>query len=287
MKERNFDEWLSKFKTSISSYDYYIDFDKVVRNVDEIKIELNILNTLIGSKNIESEFVDITAKYPETLKCIPLMLAVRSTEIYAQDEEGIFLYNFKNKNYDIEQYIIFMRKTGLFNIIENHLVNNLVDYALGIETGLDSNGRKNRGGHQMEELVEKYIKAAGLEKNKTYYKEMNLADVEKKWNIDLSKISNAGKTVKRFDFVIKTDNMIYGCETNFYGGGGSKLNETARSYKMLSQEADSIDGFTFVWFTDGIGWKSARGNLRETFEVMEHVYSIDDMEQGIMERVFE
>ncbi len=287
MHVRNFDEWLSKFRASISSYDYYIDFDKVVRNVDAIKIELNILNTLIGSKNIESEFFDITAKYPETLKCIPLLLAVRGNEIYAQDEDGAFLYNFRNKNYDTKQYIIFMRKTGLFNIIENHLVNNLVDYALGIETGLDSNGRKNRGGHQMEELVEKYIKAAGLEKNKTYYKEMNLAEVEKKWGIDLSEISNAGKTVKRFDFVIKTDNMIYGCETNFYGGGGSKLNETARSYKMLSKEADQIDGFTFVWFTDGIGWKSARGNLRETFEVMEHVYSIDDMEQGIMNKIFE
>ncbi len=286
MHDRNFDEWLSKFRASISSYDYYIDFDKVVRNVDAIKIELNILNTLIGSKNIESEFFDITAKYPETLKCIPLLLAVRGNEIYAQDEEGAFLYNFRNKNYDTKQYIIFMRKTGLFNIIENHLVNNLVDYALGIETGLDSNGRKNRGGHQMEELVEKYIKAAGLEKNKTYYKEMNLAEVEKKWGIDLSEISNAGKTVKRFDFVIKTDKMIYGCETNFYGGGGSKLNETARSYKMLSKEADQIDGFTFVWFTDGIGWKSARGNLRETFEVMKHVYCIDDLEHEVMNKIF-
>lgn len=115
---------------------------------------------------------------------------------------------------------------------------------------------------------------------------MYLKDIEKKWDIDLSALSNQGKAAKRFDFVIKTDKMIYGIETNFYGGGGSKLNETARSYKMLSQEADTIDGFTFVWFTDGIGWKSARGNLRETFEVMDTIYSIDDMENGVMERVF-
>jgi type II restriction enzyme len=86
--------------------------------------------------------------------------------------------------------------------------------------------------------------------------------------------------------VIKTDKMIYAIETNFYGGGDSKLNETDRSYKMLSQEADTIDGFIFVWFTDGIGWKSARGNLREPFDVIDTLYSIGDMENGVMEMVF-
>lgn len=221
-------------------------------------------------------------KYPDTLRCVPLLLAVRGYEIYAQDEDGAFLYDFRQMNYKAEQYKVFMRKTGLFDMLANHLVNNLVDYALGIETGLDSNGRKNRGGHQMEDLVEKYIVAAGFKKNVNYFKEIYLKEIEETWSIDLSALSNQGKAAKRFDFVIKTEKMIYGIETNFYGVGGSKLNETARSYKMLSQEADSIDGFTFVWFTDGIGWKGARGNLRETFEVMEHIYNIDDMEQNII-----
>lgn len=283
---RNFDEWLNKFRTSISSYDYYIDFRKVIKNVEKIKVELNILNSLIGSKNIEKDFEKIVLKYPETLRCIPLLLAVRGYEVYAQDEDGAFLYDFREMNYSVEQYKVFMHKTGLFDMIANHLVNNLVDYALGIETGLDSNGRKNRGGHQMENLVEKYIKAAGFKKNVNYFKEMYLKDIEKKWNIDLSALSNQGKAAKRFDFVIKTNKVIYGIETNFYSGGGSKLNETARSYKMLSQEADTINGFTFVWVTDGIGWKSARGNLRETFEVMDTIYSIDDMENGIMKNLF-
>lgn len=287
MNNRNFDEWLEKFRESISNYDYYIDFKKVVRNVESIKIELNLLNSLIGSKTIESDFERIIGKYPETLKCIPLLLAVRGNEIYAQDEEGAFLYNFKKMNYSVEQYKVFMRKTGLFDMIANHLVNNLVDYALGVETGLDSNGRKNRGGHQMENLVEKYIQAAGFVKDKNYYKEMYLKDIEKKWDIDLSALSNQGKAAKRFDYVVKTAGQIYAIETNFYSGGGSKLNETARSYKMLSQEADTIEGFTFVWFTDGIGWKSARGNLRETFDAMEHIYNIDDMEHGIMKKIYE
>ena len=286
MTNRNFDEWLSKFRPSISSYDYYIDFEKVVRNVDEIKVELNILNSMIGSKNIEEDFEKIVTKYPETLQCVPLLLAVRGNEIYAQDEEGAFLYNFKQMNYSVEQYKVFMRKTGLFDMIANHLVNNLVDYALGIETGLDSNGRKNRGGHKMEDLVEKYIVAAGFEKDVNYFKEMYIKDIEAKWGLDLSSLSSDGKSTKRFDFVVKTENMVYGIETNFYTGGGSKLNETARSYELLSQHADAINGFTFVWFTDGIGWKSARGNLRETFEVIDTIYSIDDMEKGVMESLF-
>ena len=282
MKTRNFDEWIANFKTSISGYDYYIDFEKVINNVEKIKIELNILNTLIGSKNIEDEFEKIIIKYPETLKCIPLLIAVRNNEIYAQDEDGAFIYNFEKMDCSVEQYKIFMRKTGLFDMISNHLVNNLVDYVLGVETGLDSNGRKNRGGHQMEKLVERYIVEAGFKRDVDYFAEMYLKEVQTKWKIDLSALSNKGKAEKRFDFVIRTENMIYAIETNFYGSGGSKLNETARSYKMLAQEAETIEGFTFVWFTDGIGWKSAKRNLQETFESMEHIYCISDMEHGII-----
>jgi len=281
--DRDFTAWLSKFKKSIANYDYYVDFRKIHDNVDKIKVELNILNSLIGSKNIEVDFDNIIEKYPETLKCIPILLAVRSNEIYVIDGEGEFIYQFKKLNYSVEQYKTFMRKTGLFDLIKNHLVNNLVDYVTGVETGLDSNGRKNRGGHLMEDLVESYIKKSG---NIEYYKEIYIHEIQNKWGIDLSAISNKGKAEKRFDFVVKTDNMIYAIETNFYGGGGSKLNETARSYKTLAGEADTIDGFTFVWFTDGIGWKSARNNLQETFEVMKHIYSIDDMENGIMRELF-
>ena len=287
MANRDFNFWLSGFRDSIADYGYYIDFEKVYRNADKIKVELNILNSLIGSKNIESDFEDLVNKYPEVLKCIPLLLAVRENEIYAIDSNGEFTYNFKKPNFSVEQYKIFMRKTGLFDLIENHIVNNLVDYATGVETGLDSNGRKNRGGHLMENLVESFIQKSGFIKNDTYFKEMYIHQITDKWNIDLSAVSNHGKTEKRFDFVVKTSNMIYGVETNFYGSGGSKLNETARSYKTLALETDTIDGFTFVWFTDGKGWKNARHNLEETFDVMEHIYNINDMENGVISEVFE
>lgn len=283
---RDFNTWLSGFRNSIADYGYYIDFEKVHKNVDSVKVELNILNSLIGSKTIESDFEKLITVYPNVLKCIPLLLAVRANEIYAMDKDGAFTYTFNKQTLSKEQYKIFMRKTGLFDLLENHIISNLVDYATGVETGLDSNGRKNRGGHLMEDLVESFIQKAGFVRGENYFKEMYIHQITNKWNVDLSAVSNQGKMEKRFDFVIKTPDMIYAIETNFYGGGGSKLNETARSYKTLATEVDTIDGFTFVWFTDGKGWTSARHNLEETFDIMEHIYNIKDLENGIINEVF-
>ncbi len=285
MLNRNFNEWLSKFKTSISDYTYYVDFEKIYKNVDKVKVELNILNSLIGSKNIEEEFQNILIKYPETLECIPLLLAVRSQEIFIKDEINEYLFKFDKMVYSINDYIKFMRESGLFDLLQNHIINNLYDYVLGIEVGLDSNGRKNRGGHLMEDLVESYIVKAGYQKNVNYFKEMYLKDIEKKWNLDLSEMSGNNTSTKRFDFVIKTDKQVYVIETNFYSGGGSKLNETARSYKMLAQESKKVVGVTFIWFTDGTGWNGARKNLEETFNELETMYNIDDLENGILEKL--
>ena len=190
---RDFNMWLSGFRDSIADYGYYIDFEKVHRHVNGIKVEFNILNSLIGADNIEKKF---------------------------------------------------------------------------------------------EDLVEGFIKKAGFIKDVNYFKEMYIHQITERWNIDLSAISNQGKMEKRFDFIVKTSDMIYGIETNFYGSGGSKLNETARSYKTLATEADMIDNFTFVWFTDGKGWTSARHNLEETFDMMEHIYNIKDLENGIITEVF-
>ena len=280
--KRDFNKWIGGFRESIADYSYYIDFPKVYRNVDAIKVELNILNTLVGSQNIEQDFETLVKKYPEVLKCIPILLAVRANEIRAMDEDGDYSYRFDRMNCAIEQYKIFMRKTGLFDLISKHIINNLVDYVIGVETGLDSNGRKNRGGHLMEDLIEGFIQKAGYEKGRDYYKELNLSDIESMWGIDLSAISNQGKAEKRFDFVIKTNKTIYAIETNFYGSSGSKLNETARSYKTLALEARNIDGVKFVWFTDGKGWNSARHNLEETFDVLDDIYNINDLENDII-----
>lgn len=284
---RDFNAWLGDFRKSIADYKYYIDFPKVFANVDAVRIELNILNSLIGSHSIESDFENIITRYPETLKCIPILLAKREMDIVAMDQEGQFCYNFARRNYPAAQYKVFMRKTGLFDLMENHLINNLVDYVTGVETGLDSNGRKNRGGHLMEDLVESYLIEAGLVKENTYFKEMYIHEIEQKWHVDLSAISNNGSAEKRFDFVIKCPDMIYGIETNFYSSSGSKLNETARSYKTITLETQNLDFFKFVWFTDGQGWLSARNNLKETFDVLDNLYNIKDLEDGVISRLIQ
>ena len=169
---RNFNKWLSKFKSSISNYTYYVDFEKIYKTAEKYKVEINILNSLIGSKNIEKEFENIIIKYPETLEVIPLLLAVRSNEIFVKDNMGEYLFTFNKLVYSVDDYVKFMRETGLFELLQNHIINNLYDYVLGVEVGLDSNGRKNRGGHLMEDLVESYIIKAGYKKNIDYFKEM-------------------------------------------------------------------------------------------------------------------
>ena len=282
MLSRNFSEWLNTFRASINGYEYYTDFKKVYENADALKVEISILGSLIGSKNIENEFEDLLEKYPSCIKAIPILLAVRENEIYCQDSNGSFNYNFASVRQTVEQYKYFMRATGLFDLLENHLISNLFDYVTGVEVGLGSNGRKNRGGHQMEDLVESYLKKANVE----YYKEMYLTEIESRWDIDLSAISAEGTSTKRWDFVVKTNEHIYVIETNFYTSGGSKLNETARSYKMIAEESKSIDGFSFVWITDGGGWISARRNLEETFNVLDNLYNIKDMEDNIFNKLF-
>ena len=286
MVKKDFNKWFFSFTDTIATWNYYVDFNKIYKNTEELKDELNILNGRMGVENIEDEFKRIISKYPAVLKVIPILIAKREREIIINDTEKKYIFNFKKMNYSIDDYVCFMYKTGLFELMQKHIIHSLVDYVMGVEVGMDTHGRKSRTGDAMEELVEAYIIKAGFIKNKTYFKEMYIHQINEKWGIDLSAISNKGKTEKRFDFVIKTEKMIYGIETNFYNTQGSKLNETARSYKTLALETDTINGFTFVWFTDGQGWKSARHNLEETFDVMEHIYNISDLENGIIKKVF-
>lgn len=282
MKKRIFSDWLSTFRQSINGYGYYSDFEKVYENAERLKIEISILNSLVGSKNIEADFESVITKYPECVKALPILLAVRENEIYCQDENGAVNFCFDKITQSVDQYKYFMQRTGLFDMLQNHIISNLYDYVTGVEVGLGSNGRKNRGGHQMEDLVESYLKKAHVE----YYKEMFLTEIESKWNIDLSAISAEGTSTKRWDFVVKSPSCIYVIETNFYTSGGSKLNETARSYKMIAEEAKAVSGFKFVWITDGGGWTSARRNLEETFNVLDDLYNISDMENNVFSSLF-
>ncbi len=207
--KRNFNDWFNTFQDSIATWQYYTDFNKVYKHIDAIKDNLNILNGLIAVDNIENEFRRIVEKYPETLSVIPILIAKREKEIKIIAAERNYIFNFKNPNYTIDEYVLFMEKTGLFDLLQKHVIHSLVDYVMGVEVGMDTNGRKSRTGDAMEDLVESYLQQYGLIKNKTYFKEMKLSDIEGKWDISLSSISNTGKTEKRFDFVVKINKTIY------------------------------------------------------------------------------
>ncbi|MHA3785922.1 type II restriction endonuclease [Mycoplasma sp. Z244C] len=299
MNKKNFDEWLNNFKESIANYSYYIDFNTVYRNVNIMRLKLNLLNSIVGSSNIEKDFKALCKENPGVVEAIPLLIAKRETEIQCVDDKGDITYDFNfsdikhpmtEKEVDVylDQLCYFMKQTGLFDLLQNQLINNLIDYAIGVEAGLNSNGRKNRGGKLMENLVEGYIQKAGFVKEVNYFKELYLSEVEEMFNLDLSTLSNSGQTEKRFDFVVKVQNTIYAIECNFYSGGGSKLNETARSYKTLALESKNIKNFKFMWITDGInGWKSAKNNLKETFDVLEDIYNISELENGLFNKLNE
>lgn len=299
--ERNFDNWLAMFKSSIADYDYYVDFEKAEYKATEHKAEISLLNELVGSENIEQDFLDLAHRHPEVLQAIPALLAIRRNSVLVYDDGELKDYEFTQGENTPEDYLVFMRETGLFDLMESGIIQNLFDYLVGIEVGLDSNARKNRGGHLMEDLVESFLIDMGFERkdtklvkpnspeaseNNVYYKEMTARQIEKYWNIDLSTLTNKGTTTKRFDFVVRTNNKVYAIETNFYASSGSKLNETSRSYKTLALEAKGIPGFEFIWITDGIGWIYAANNLRETFDVMDHVYNIAELENGALQVLF-
>ena len=149
------------------------------------------------------------------MKVITVLLAKREREIKVTEIGKENIFTFDMQNYSVEEYDDYMEKTGLFDLISNHLINNLIDYVMGVEVGMDTNARKNRTGDVMEDIVESYLVKAGFQKDFTYFKEMYKSDIEKNFGLDLSKISNNGKTEKRFDFVFIKDNQVYACECNF------------------------------------------------------------------------
>jgi len=285
MKNRDFDKWLNSFQNTNRTYEYWVDYAKVIKNADKLKVELHILNSLIGSLDIEKDFVELITKYPKCLECIPMLIAVRGYQV--EQIDGVFSFSESDaKSIFVDnssRYLKFMHNVGLFKIIEDRTINNLYDYIVGIEVGLDSNARKNRGGHLMTKIVSHYFD----EHNIKYETEVTTQSIVRKYGIDLSPITNNGQASKRFDYVISNNGIIYGIEVNFYSVGGSKLNEVARSYKEIAIASKNINNFKFIWITDGPGWHKAKRNLKETFDNLDHVYNLKEMNSGALAPLLE
>jgi len=283
-----FNYLLTNLKPSNTLWSYFVNWDKVLENTKKIELALNILNYLIGKDNFDDEFRFIIKENPNVIEVIPA-LVVRDGENakkfqilvdYKNKKLKYDTYDFSKKaltDSDIEKYLIFVKNTGLKDLIISKRVKNLVDYMIGIEAGLDSNGRKNRGGHAMEDIVGTFIDDACRKKGCKYLKEANAEKIK----AELGRIVPVDKSSRRYDFVIDNKKELFLIETNFYGGGGSKLKSTAGEYRNLYDVLRNKH--KFIWITDGMGWKKTSKPLRETFEHNDYLFNLNMLEKGILE----
>ena len=250
--KEQFDLFISQLQETNQTLDFFCDFDKISQNVEDIKLSLCMLNSLIGSSDLRKSVETIWKRDKSAFGVMDILIAVRSEgKKKVLDSLGrcVVLDTLFNS---VDGVMEFLENTGLAEIFQSKKINDLVDYVFGIETGLDTNARKNRSGHVMEDMV-----ARIFEKNGIHYR-------QEVYSSEWPTITRVlGDDEKRFDFVIKTAAKTYLIEVNFYSGGGSKLNEVARSYSDIAPKINSVSGFEFVWITDGIGWKSAKNKLQE------------------------
>jgi type II restriction enzyme len=264
-----FDIFLSQLLKTNSTLSFFTDFDKVRTNVNKIAIKLNQLNYLLGKENLNEAVAELFEENPKVFQILGILLAIRqskSTMTYNKDGVIVDFNSFFNTHLGV---IEFLEETGLKEVFVNNDITNLVDYVFGIEVGLDTNARKNRGGESMSKAVSLLFDNGGV----YYKKEVN--------NTGFIEIQSLGADVKRFDFVIKTEAKTYLIETNFYNGGGSKLNETARAYSDIAPKINQYPNFEFVWITDGVGWLKAKNKLQEAFSIIPSLYNLTTLNEFI------
>lgn len=279
-----FEYLISNFKSTIRTYDFFVAWGKVLGNVGKIEVALNILNTLIGKEDIENVLKSLIKEYPEVVPVIPFLIAVRGNDIKIAGVGGDIEYSFsKSKEYseeEIDKIVYFTKKCGLLKMLSDKNIKNLVDYAVGVEVGLDTNARKNRSGITMENLVEGYISAIC---SKYGYKYLAQA-TENKIRAEFGKEVNTDKADRHFDFAIDTGSKLYLMEVNYYGNGGSKLKSVAGEFgNLFGLVKNKRTGF--IWITDGEGWLTAKHPLREAFEHIDYIMNINMLEQGLLEEI--
>lgn len=268
--EQEFKTFMSQLKETNQSLDFFCDFDKINSNVENIKLSLCMLNSLIGSTNLRASVETIWNRDKTAFNIMDILIAVRSEgkkKVLNSLGECVVL---DTLFHSVDGVMEFLTDTGLADVFQTQKITNLVDYVFGVETGLDSNARKNRSGHVMEDVVADLFADNGI----TYRKEV--------YSSEWSALTQAlGEDEKRFDYVVETPNKIYLIEVNFYSGGGSKLNEVARAYSEIAPKINAVEGFEFVWITDGIGWNSAKNKLQEAFYTIPSIYNLTSIEEFI------
>lgn len=282
---------ISTLKPSNKLWSYFVNWGKVLTNTREIEISLNILNYLIGKENFDDEFRNLLRKHPQVIQVIPA-LVVREGKKRGETEEVLhILVDYSNRRLryaeidfgkteitdeDIEKYLTFVEKTGVKARMQSREIKNLVDYMIGVEAGLDSNARKNRGGAVMEDIVEPFIEDVCNRVGGRYIRQANAKKIRQIFGYDVP----VDRSSRKYDFAIDYKERLFLVETNFYGGVGSKLKSTAGEYRNLF---DVLSGkYNFIWITDGKGWKTTQRPLRETFEHNDYLVNLNMLEHGVL-----
>jgi type II restriction enzyme len=277
--------WIS----SIKYWDYFVNWNKVTKNVDNLEIDLNLLDYLVGKDDVETEFKNLLRKYPNVIRLLPILLACREKEftILTEYSNGYFVFEHfqfneqkELSNGEIEKLCRFAKESGLLDIFKKKIVKSVPDYVIGIEVGLDSNGRKSRSGSAMEKIVESFLRSVTEKSGFDYISQADSEKVKTAWGIKLY----VDKSDRKFDFIVRIKDKLFLIETNYYGGGGSKLKATAGEYKSLFELAN-LHGYGFVWITDGLGWQSARLPLREAFDKLDFILNLKMITDGVLDEV--
>ncbi|NBX02894.1 MAG: hypothetical protein EBR02_02270 [Alphaproteobacteria bacterium] len=287
LKCKNTDEvfacLVSTLKPTIKGWDYFVNWQKVLGNYSEIEHELNLLNSLIGKPNIQLEAEKLITKYPDVIKTIPILLAYRDAELsLLVDYRQSFTYEAFafNNTLDAKKAAEFMEKSGILKLFEDKIIKSVPDYVIGVEAGLDSNGRKNRSGTSMEGIVGFFVSELCVKNSWEFIPQATQSKIADKWGKHIT----VEKSVRQIDFAILANNTLFLIEANFYGGGGSKLKSTAGEYKSDFRRWKA-DGHQFIWITDGEGWVSTHKPLRETFDDTDTILNLAMLEKGLLEDV--
>jgi len=281
---------ISSLKPGNTIWSYFVNWEKVFENTKNIEVALNTMNYLIGKEDFDEAFKFLITKHPEVAIIIPSLVVrdggnTKNFQIlvdYSNKKLIYKKYDFSNKkptSKDIEMYLVFAKKTGLKDLLISGQIKNLVDYMIGVEAGLDSNARKNRGGHVMEKIILTFISDLCNRKGYKYLKEANANKIKSELGYDVP----VDKSSRRYDFVVDKGNELIIIEVNFYGGGGSKLKATAGEYKNLYNVLKNRH--KFVWITDGYGWLKTEKPLKETFEHNDYIFNLKMLEEGILDYI--
>lgn len=142
--------------------DYYTDFNKVINNIKTISLRLTQLNYLIGQKDMRKAVEELWEENPKVFSVMGILVAVRKKQnkkAWGRDGSKRLVYNY----FDCVDHIMeFIEDSGLLTVLQDKHIKNLVDYVFGVETGLDTHGRKNRIGEIMASKIAQQFDEANI-----------------------------------------------------------------------------------------------------------------------------